>query len=411
MSLQAEVASMRGELNVLSWFADVVKETVALRSELDVAIAELEALKKGTPAAAPAHAAQPVKRVQPAAPSDEDDPDFQAARKAVEQVRANDASLTALVLNNNPKITPELVNQLADALATNTVLTTLEAVHIGVTNDGAKRFAAALASNKTLHSLNLETNNIGNDGLRAIAGALAHNTTLAELRLTNQAQIAGTQAEKDLASAVDASTTLTVCSIALRDAAARDMLNRAITRNKELLRQKKQHDKLPSPRSPTASSAPAAKPAASSAPAPAAAKPSTAAAPAPAKATPAPAPAPAKAAPAPAPAHAAAAPAKAAPAPAPAHAAAAAPAKPAAVAPKPAAAPAAAAKPASTAAAPGKTYTADELRQKPAGVDVLKLESYLADGEFQTVFGMTREAFYKQPGWKQLQQKKEKKLF
>jgi hypothetical protein len=39
------------------------------------------------------------------------------------------------------------------------------------------------------------------------------------------------------------------------------------------------------------------------------------------------------------------------------------------------------------------------------------LQAYLSDSEFQSVFGMTKDAFYKQPGWKQELQKRKADLF
>jgi hypothetical protein len=41
----------------------------------------------------------------------------------------------------------------------------------------------------------------------------------------------------------------------------------------------------------------------------------------------------------------------------------------------------------------------------------LNFQAYLSDEEFQTVFGVTKEAFYKMPKWKQDMQKKKFDLF
>ncbi|XP_048570738.1 villin-2-like [Triticum urartu] len=45
------------------------------------------------------------------------------------------------------------------------------------------------------------------------------------------------------------------------------------------------------------------------------------------------------------------------------------------------------------------------------GIDYKRRETYLSDSEFQTVFGMSKEEFYKQPRWKQEQQKRKADLF
>ncbi|XP_041028590.1 villin-3-like [Juglans microcarpa x Juglans regia] len=63
----------------------------------------------------------------------------------------------------------------------------------------------------------------------------------------------------------------------------------------------------------------------------------------------------------------------------------------------------------------GQTFTYDQLKAKsdnPAtGIDLKRREVYLPDEEFQTIFGMTKEAFCKLPKWKQDMQKKKVDLF
>uniref|UniRef100_A0A0A9CHT3 HP domain-containing protein n=1 Tax=Arundo donax TaxID=35708 RepID=A0A0A9CHT3_ARUDO len=46
-----------------------------------------------------------------------------------------------------------------------------------------------------------------------------------------------------------------------------------------------------------------------------------------------------------------------------------------------------------------------------SGIDFKRRETYLSDSEFQTVFGITKEAFYEQPRWKQELLKKKADLF
>ncbi|CAK9322854.1 unnamed protein product [Citrullus colocynthis] len=60
-------------------------------------------------------------------------------------------------------------------------------------------------------------------------------------------------------------------------------------------------------------------------------------------------------------------------------------------------------------------FSYDRLKAKSdnpvTGIDLKKREAYLSDEEFQTVFGTTKEAFYKLPKWKQDMQKKKADLF
>jgi len=70
-----------------------------------------------------------------------------------------------------------------------------------------------------------------------------------------------------------------------------------------------------------------------------------------------------------------------------------------------------------TVSAPASTsasYPYDQLKTGanwPSDIDPQNREKYLADGEFKTVFGVTREEFQKMPMWKQSSMKKDKKLF
>ncbi|KGN59352.1 villin-3 [Cucumis sativus] len=60
-------------------------------------------------------------------------------------------------------------------------------------------------------------------------------------------------------------------------------------------------------------------------------------------------------------------------------------------------------------------FSYDRLKAKSdnpvTGIDFKKREAYLSDEEFQTVFGTTKEAFYKLPKWKQDMHKKKADLF
>ncbi|KAJ8505885.1 hypothetical protein OPV22_006771 [Ensete ventricosum] len=61
------------------------------------------------------------------------------------------------------------------------------------------------------------------------------------------------------------------------------------------------------------------------------------------------------------------------------------------------------------------TFTYERLKAKSSnpvsGIDYKRREAYLSDAEFQTVLGMAKEAFYRQPKWKQDMQKRKVDLF
>ncbi|URE44348.1 Villin headpiece domain [Musa troglodytarum] len=61
------------------------------------------------------------------------------------------------------------------------------------------------------------------------------------------------------------------------------------------------------------------------------------------------------------------------------------------------------------------TFSYERLKAKSSDpvsrIDHKQREAYLSDAEFETVLGMTKEAFYQQPKWKQDMQKRKVDLF
>jgi Ran GTPase-activating protein (RanGAP) involved in mRNA processing and transport len=99
----------------------------------------------------------------------------------------------------------------AEALKTNSILTTLNLEGNKIGPADATALAGALKTNMTLASLRLEANRIGDDGARALADALKTNKTLAELVLyfNGIGEAGGTS----LAEALNNNTTLTALHV------------------------------------------------------------------------------------------------------------------------------------------------------------------------------------------------------
>jgi len=126
------------------------------------------------------------------------------------------------------------------AFASNTVVTSLVLVNAQLSDSMvASAVVGVLQKNTTLTSLSLESNMISSTALEAIAAGLGGNQTLTELRLANQG-VAGSQvAEMSLAQAVDANQTLLHLTVDLRSMRAREIIQTALSRNQDRLRQKR----------------------------------------------------------------------------------------------------------------------------------------------------------------------------
>jgi len=148
----------------------------------------------------------------------------------------NDPSLTILDLKDCTVFTVSHGSALAEALTENTHLKELNLCNAQVATSTASELAVALRSNKTLEILNLESNAIAPLGIKHIAEALAFNNTLGELRLAYQKQASGTDAEQTFARSMQKNERIVKLGLQFRDAASRNAVDRAVTRNKEVAR-------------------------------------------------------------------------------------------------------------------------------------------------------------------------------
>ncbi|KAJ3356841.1 hypothetical protein HDU83_009653 [Entophlyctis luteolus] len=155
---------------------------------------------------------------------------------SIKLLNDNDESLVVLDLKDCNMVTLAHGTALADAIAVNTHLKELNLCNAQVATSTASELAAALRTNKSLEILNLESNNIGPLGIKHLAEALAYNDTLLELRLINQKQAAGIDAEQTFARSLQKNETIVKIGLQFRDAASRNAVDRMIMRNKDKAR-------------------------------------------------------------------------------------------------------------------------------------------------------------------------------
>lgn len=162
----------------------------------------------------------------------------------IAEVAANTAGVTSFRIGNAQTFkrlsTAERNNKfddIVDALSQNNVINDVTLSNCGGNDYLAAEIADMLCENSTVTTLNLDSNDIRGEGVVALADMLYSNSALTKLKLANQIKAIPTKALHKLAKAVDANTSLVVCSISCHDATARERLEKALRRNMDLVRQ------------------------------------------------------------------------------------------------------------------------------------------------------------------------------
>ncbi|KAF9569199.1 hypothetical protein EC968_002670 [Mortierella alpina] len=128
------------------------------------------------------------------------------AQALAEALKTNSA-LTSLNLYNS-WIGSDGATALAEVLKTNSALTSLNLYSNAIGDDGAKALAEALTTNSALTYLNLRQNSIGSEGAKALAKALKTNSALTTLKLEGNS--IGDDGAKALAEARKTNSTLAI---------------------------------------------------------------------------------------------------------------------------------------------------------------------------------------------------------
>ena len=152
-------------------------------------------------------------------------------------VKANDASVDEVNLNNIGDISNETLQDYGTALATNSNLKKLSLVGTKMTDTALEAFAESLKSNKTLEELNLETNYLTANGVASLISALNENpdSALRDIKVDNQKQNFGTGGEEKVACQLQENKTICKFSYQFRNPGARHRAVAATTRNTDTL--------------------------------------------------------------------------------------------------------------------------------------------------------------------------------
>lgn len=165
--------------------------------------------------------------------------------EALNKVKANDAKLKELNLNNIKNISLERLVDFAEALESNTNLTSLHMANTRATDRVAKAFTASLKVNKTLTSLNLESNYISGDAICDMLDSIHVHQTLLELRVANQRpSVLGNKVEMKISTQIRLNTKMLKFGIHLEVPGARVMIGEYLKRNNDNIRRGRRGEDL-----------------------------------------------------------------------------------------------------------------------------------------------------------------------
>ncbi|KAJ3026777.1 UNVERIFIED_CONTAM: hypothetical protein HDU68_005081 [Siphonaria sp. JEL0065] len=142
---------------------------------------------------------------------------------------ANSADLVELNLKDNNVLIHEQGLVLAECLATNTILKSLDLSNTNINEDATLAIAKALEVNVALESLNLDGNQLTSNAIKAFAQTISVNTTLSSLRFGSVS--VGVEAEKAIADAISANNTLKTFTLAFEDVPSRIAVDKVLARN------------------------------------------------------------------------------------------------------------------------------------------------------------------------------------
>eukprot|EP00927_Polykrikos_kofoidii_P017112 TRINITY_DN1776_c0_g1_i1.p1 TRINITY_DN1776_c0_g1~~TRINITY_DN1776_c0_g1_i1.p1 ORF type:complete len:255 (+),score=63.43 TRINITY_DN1776_c0_g1_i1:82-765(+) len=163
-------------------------------------------------------------------------------KDVIASVASNDSSITKVDLSANAtfQMKPvEYCESLAEALANNKFVTEVALDRCNIPDPGVQALSNMLTTNQTIVSLSLDGNKIGSDGAVSLANALVKNETLTDLILTGQdKQAFGETCLEAWLECLQDNITMQNIKWRLNSRKA-TALNTYLTRNKEIVRRKK----------------------------------------------------------------------------------------------------------------------------------------------------------------------------
>ncbi|XP_056428289.1 tropomodulin-2-like [Hyla sarda] len=180
-----------------------------------------------------------VVKAEKVKPTFEDPPNPTNVEESLQRIKANDPFLVDVNLNNIKNIPIPTLKELAKSLESNTHVKCFSLAATRSNDPVAIAFADMLKVNKTLRSLNVETNFITGTGILALVEALKQNRVLTEIKIANQRQQLGTAVEMEIAQMLEDNPTILKFGYQFTQQGPRTRAAQAITKNNDLVRQKR----------------------------------------------------------------------------------------------------------------------------------------------------------------------------
>ncbi|KAJ8252467.1 hypothetical protein COCON_G00217790 [Conger conger] len=159
--------------------------------------------------------------------------------ETLQRIKANDATLVEVNLNNIKNIPIPTLKDFAKAMEKNTHVKKFSLAATRSNDPIAVVFADMLRENSSLRSLNLESNFITSTGIQALVGALRDNDTLTEVKIDNQRQQLGTTVEMEMAKMLEENRSILKFGYHFTQQGPRSRAAAAITKNNDLVRRRR----------------------------------------------------------------------------------------------------------------------------------------------------------------------------
>lgn len=152
----------------------------------------------------------------------------------VEKLSSNDASMTTLEMPHAKTLSDAQCEEIATALASNTVVTKVVLDNKAISSAGGEHFAKVVESNSTITELDLGYNNINGEAMVKICSALKTNKTIKEMKIHRQAKDYGSACESKIIEFWAQNTTLCRLYGTFHDRTFNQVNTRGEVRNKEI---------------------------------------------------------------------------------------------------------------------------------------------------------------------------------